>query len=150
MGETVRELFGHCAKYAVLFCFPDRRFQIAEALCRRAPRYLPCELLWEIKARYGRGALLMADAILFGWCFVLTLLLDLFSVRLLLVGGMLGFLCCMAAFSLCGEDRSRSLIKVFYLLWVFFSGGSWLIAACFMLLLEHIPMERKKNGGDAS
>ena len=146
----MREPFGHCAKYAILFYFPNRRFQLAEDFCHRAPRYLPCELLQEIKARYGRGALLMADAILFGWCFVLTLLLDLFSARLLLAGGMLGFLCCMAAFSLCGEDKSRSLIKFCYLLWVLFSGGSWLIAACFMLLLEHLSMERKKNGGDAS
>ena len=150
VGEAVREPFGHCAKYAVLFYSPFRRFQLAQGFCRRAPQDLPCDLLQEIKARYGIGALLMADVILFGWCFIFTLFLDLFSGRMLLVSGILGFLSCEAAFSLCGEERARSLVKFCYLAWVFFSRGSWLIAACFMLLLEHITMEMKKNGGDAA
>ena len=134
MRETLRQ----CARYAVLFCFPSARFQIAEGICRRMPLYLPCDLLQAVKERYGTGALLAAEAILFGWCFAFALVLDLYSGRHFPAGGILGFLCCAAAFTLCGEDRSRFLIKICYLLCTLSLGGSWLIAAGFLLVFERV------------
>ena len=144
----MRDIFRQCAKYAVLFYSPVGRFQIAEGFCRRPPRYLPCDLLQEIKDRYGTKALFAADAILFGWCFAFTLLLDLLSARLFMVRGILGFFCCAAAFCLCGEDWDRFLMKLCYLVFSFVCGGSWFVAAGFMLAFEHLTMEPKRNGGE--
>ena len=135
MRDTIRL----CAKYAVLFYAPARRFQIAENFCRRPPRYLPCELLREIKARHGIGGLFAADAVLFGWCFAFTIVLDLLPARLPAAKSILGFFCCIAAFSLCGEDRSISLLKLCFLSFALLNGGSWFFTAIFLFLFEHIP-----------
>lgn len=135
MRDTLRQ----CAKYAMMFYSPAGRFQIAERFCGRTPRYLPCDLLREIRERHGLGGLFAADAILFGWCFAFTFVLDLLSARLFALKSILGFFCCAAAFSLCGEDRSRALLKVCYLAFALLNGGSWCLTAGFLFLFEHIP-----------
>lgn len=144
-GERVRETIRQCARYAVSFYSPARRFQIAAGYCHRPPRYLPCDLLQEIKKRHGPGGLFAADAVLFGWCLAFTLVLDLLSARLRMAGGVLGFLCCTAAFTLCGEDRSRFLLKFCYLAFALTCGGSWFVTAGFMLAFEHITMRPEKE-----
>ena len=77
MSDIIRQ----CAKYAGLFYDPAGRYRIAESVCRRPPKYLPCDLLTEIRKQFGAGALLAADAVLFGWCLAAALLSDLLSAR---------------------------------------------------------------------
>ena len=139
----MRESIRRCARYAVLFCSPSGRSRMAESFCRCPPRYLPCDLLWEIREQYGTGALFAGEAVLFGWCFAFALLSDLYSVRFPVAGGALGFLCCTAAFGMCREDPCRAILKYVYLVCTFLCGGLWLITACFLWLFEHIPMSLK-------
>ncbi|MBR6706599.1 MAG: hypothetical protein IKI84_07970 [Clostridia bacterium] len=77
----MRESVKQCARYAVLLYSPSGRYQIAESFCLRMPRNLPCDLLWEIRERYGSGALFVGEGIQFGWCLAFELLLDLYSAR---------------------------------------------------------------------
>ena len=116
---------------------------MSESFCRRMPRYLPCDLLREIRERYGIGALFTGEAVLFGWCFAFTFLSDLYSVRYPAEGSALGFLCCAAAFGLCREGPFRAVLKYGYLVCALFCGGPWLVTACFLWLFEHIPTALK-------
>ena len=118
MRESVRR----CARYAILFCPPSGRSRMAESFCRRMPRYLPCDLLREIRERYGIGALFTGEAVLFGWSFAFTFLSDLYSVRFPAEGSALGFLCCAAAFGLCREGSFRAVLKYGYLVCALFCG----------------------------
>ena len=87
-----------CARYAVLFYSPGRRARIAEEICGQPCEYLPSDILAAVRARHGVWGLLAADAVLFGWCFLAMLLLDLFAPRLPAWSAVPGFVCCAAAF----------------------------------------------------
>ena len=135
----MREVFKQCARYSVRFYAPDERLKIAAKICHCPPQYLPCDLLRAVKKQNGTFALLSANVILFGWCFAVALLLDLYSMHIFIYGDVLGFFCCIAAFCLCRDNWHRTMIKLCYLVYSFICGYSWFITACFMLAFEYIP-----------
>ena len=147
-GDHMRELFKQCAKYSVRFYSPDERLQIATKICSCPPQYLPCDLLHAVKKQNGTFALLVANVILFGWCFAAALLLDMYSTHLVIYGDVLGFFCCIAAFCLCRDNWYRTMLKLCYLVYSFICGDSWFITACFMLAFEYITFYYKMQRGE--
>ena len=127
-----------CAQYAVSFYAPDRRFRLAEEICGERPQHIPGDMLRAVEKRCGCGKLLLAELILFGWCAAACLLLDLLPPARPLIRNLLGFLCCLATFGLCGDKREHIFLKTGFLCFALLRGGSWTLTAGILLLYVHL------------
>lgn len=133
----MRSLHRTLLRYAVSFWSPQTRFQLALEAGGPGLQYLPGDLLKSIRLNFGLVEMLFTDLILFGWCFFATLCIDLFFSPASPEHAVLGFLCCVAAFCLCGDHRFRSLLKLGFLFLTAFNGHAWLFAAAVLLIFEH-------------
>ena len=140
-------LIGKCAHYAAAFYSPGRRRKLAEEICEGKPQWLPCDLLRAVRDRCGLGQLLLADLVLFGWCFLVCLLADLLLPARVLLKNSLGFLCCFGAFCLWGDQEKRLLLKLGFLCFALLDNGSWTLTAVFLLLFEHMSRMFKDGEG---
>ena len=130
-------------RYAFSFYAPKQRTRIAEGVCGAEPRCLPGDMLVSIRKRDGFGVMLLAELVLFGWCLIVCLLLDL----LLDAAGPLwripGLFACMISFSLCRENRVRAVLKAIFIFYSFCFGGYWTWTWFFLAVFEHLAV-----GGD--
>lgn len=140
----MRSCIPQVVRYAVSFYAPKRRTQIAEEICGEKPVYLPGDMLTAIRKRNGFGILFLAEFILFGWCMIVCLLLDLFCGDSGLLWKIPGLCACMISFSLCQENGSRTVLKAMFLFCSFCYGNLWALTALFLIVFEHLAV-----GGDS-
>lgn len=137
----MNETLSRCARYAIFFFSPDRRFRLAEEVCGSRPRYVPGDMLGRVREKDGFGNMLLADLVLFGWCFLVALAIDLFLPAHVLVKNLIGVLCCTAAFGLGGDNAKRAVLKACFLGFALLDNMSRTLAASCMLLFEHLSNE---------
>lgn len=141
----MKSVYHLAARYALSFYAPAQRFRIAEKICGGRPQELPGDMLVQIRQQGGRWALFVSDCILFGWCLLFSLLLDVLTLGAL-VRDIVGFLICLAAFCLCMDDRNRSFLKIGFLIFSFFCEDSWTLTCLIMIAFEHLsPTETSLN-----
>lgn len=133
----MKSLYHLAARYALSFYAPAQRFRIAEKICGGRPQELPGDMLVQIRQQGGRRALFVSDCILFGWCLLFSLLLDVLPLGPL-VRDIAGFLICLAAFCLCMDDRKRCFLKIGFLIFSLSCEGSWTLTCLIMIVFEHL------------
>lgn len=114
-----------------------RRRNVSRALGRRA-RYLPADLLYAVRTRYGFGALLLADLFLFGLCMAADVLIDFVVPLLFTVRSAIGAGICAVAFGLLEDEPRRALVKALMIALTISGCGLWSLTCLFMILFEHL------------
>lgn len=139
----MRSMLWQVGRYAAL---PARRGQIARRM--HAGQCLPGGLLRAIRSQQGLGMMLAAEGVLFGWCLLAALALDLSPGLPALWHGLLGAAACTLAFGLCWEAPWRMTLKTGYILLNLLSGGMWTAAVVFLILFEHAAVVPAKGEDD--
>ena len=130
-------------RYELLFFSTKRRTQIAEKICGKKPACLPGEILVSIRRNDGFVYLLIAELILFGWCLIGCLFLDLFCASSGPLWMISGFLACLVCFFLREENRVRTALKALFLFYSLCFGSLLSVTVIFLIAFEHIAA-----GGD--
>ena len=132
---------GQYMRYALLFFFPRKRLMIARSQCGMGRLFLPGDMLRSACERFGYPSMLLAELLLFGWCFLVTLLMDLIWPGYHVIKAFAGSLCCLAAFGLCCDEPVRYFIKLVFLTASAFWSDSCFLTAVFLLAFERIAVK---------
>ena len=135
MKEDLRRVM----RYAASPYNPEKRAHIAELVCGREALFVPNDMLYALQKRYGFGALVMAELILFGWCFPLLAAIDFVPVLQPGCRCLLGLVVCSTAFCFSGDEIHRAMWKLAFLLISVLWFRYWLSVGAVLFLSAHIP-----------
>ena len=124
--------------YALCPLPPGRRRRAVSRRLGRKARYLPADLLYAVRTRYGFGALLLADLFLFGLCMAADVLIDFVVPLLFTVRSVIGAGVCIVAFDLLEDEPRRAFVKAMMIALTVSGCGLWSLTCLFMILFEHL------------
>ena len=137
MNEDLRRVI----RYAASPYAPGTRARMAELVCGQEARFVPNGMLYAIRKRYGIKQLVLAELILFGWCFLLLAVIDWIPGLQPGWHCALGLAACSAAFCFSGDGIRRAMWKLTFLLTSVLWCRCWLPAGLVLFLSAHIPWQ---------
>ncbi len=134
MSEDLKMVIRYAASpYAI-----RARTQAAEAICGQKALFIPNDMLYAIRKRYGFHMFILTELIFFGWCFLLLAVIDNLLIQPVW-HFISGLIVCSAAFCFDGDEIHRAMWKITILLILPLWCRYWSLIGLTLLLFVHIP-----------